>query len=206
MWYAGLRGVAAIVFAIMAVLGGASTHSHLFNLVFCIVLLSISIQGTLLPWISARLSMIDHTGDVGKTFNDYQEESSIDFIKVHLDQSHPWTGQTLKDLLLPNDLLVVMIARSGQTIVPQGDTLLQAGDLLVIAARGFEDREQFSLQEVAVERGHRWQGKQLRDLNLPNHTLIILIKRGLDTIIPGGDTVILSGDLLVIAQSSPVPT
>ena len=122
--------------------------------------------------------MIDHTGDVGKTFNDYQEESSIDFIKVHLDQSHPWTGQTLKDLLLPNDLLVVMIARSGQTIVPQGDTLLQAGDLLVIAARGFEDREQLSLQEVAVERGHRWQGKQLRDLNLPNHTLIILIKRG----------------------------
>ena len=190
----------------MAVLGGASTHYHLFNLVFCIVLLSISIQGTLLPWISARLSMIDHTGDVGKTFNDYQEESSIDFIKVHLDQSHPWTGQTLKDLLLPNDLLVVMIARSGQTIVPQGDTLLQAGDLLVIAARGFEDREQLSLQEVAVERGHRWQGKQLRDLNLPNHTLVILIKRGLDTIIPGGDTVILSGDLLVIAQSSPVPT
>ena len=204
--WAGLRGVASIVFAIMAVLGGASTHYHLFNLVFCIVLLSISIQGTLLPWISARLSMIDHTGDVGKTFNDYQEESSIDFIKVHLDQSHPWTGQTLKDLLLPNDLLVVMIARSGQTIVPQGDTLLQAGDLLVIAARGFEDREQLSLQEVAVERGHRWQGKQLRDLNLPNHTLVILIKRGLDTIIPGGDTVILSGDLLVIAQSSPVPT
>ncbi len=96
--WAGLRGVASIVFAIMAVLGGASTRYPLFNLVFCIVLLSISIQGTLLPWISARLSMIDHTGDVGKTFNDYQDESSIDFIKVHLDQSHPWTGQTLKDL------------------------------------------------------------------------------------------------------------
>lgn len=201
--WAGLRGVASIVFAIMAVLGGASTHYHLFNLVFCIVLLSISIQGTLLPWVSSHLSMIDHAGDVGKTFNDYQEESSIDFIKVHLDQSHPWTGQSLKDLLLPNDLLVVMIARGGQNIVPQGDTLLLAGDLLVIAARGFEDREQLSLQEVAVDRGHRWQGKQLRHLHLPNHTLVILIKRGLDTIIPGGDTVILAGDLLVIAQSSP---
>lgn len=201
--WAGLRGVASIVFAIMAVLGGASTHYHLFNLVFCIVLLSISIQGTLLPWVSSHLSMIDHAGDVGKTFNDYQEESSIDFIKVHLDPTHPWTGQSLKDLLLPNDLLVVMIARGGQNIVPQGDTLLLAGDLLVIAARGFEDREQLSLQEVAVDRGHRWQGKQLRHLHLPSHTLVILIKRGLDTIIPGGDTVILAGDLLVIAQSSP---
>ena len=204
--WAGLRGVASIVFAIMAVLEGASTHYHLFNLVFCIVLLSISIQGTLLPWVSARLSMIDHAGDVGKTFNDYQEESSIDFVKIHLDPSHPWIGQTLKDLLLPSDLLVVMIARGGQNIVPQGNTLLLPGDLLVVAAREFEDREQLSLQEVVVNRGHRWRGKQLRELNLPGHTLIILIKRGGGTIIPSGDTVILSGDLLVIAQSkSAVP-
>ena len=145
--------------------------------------------------------MIDHAGDVGKTFNDYQEESSIDFIKIHLDPSHPWIGQSLKDLLLPNDLLVVMIARDGQNIVPQGDTLLLPGDLLVAAAREFEDREQLSLQEVVVNRNHRWRGKPLRDLNLPSHTLIILIKRSGDTIIPGGDTVILGGDLLVIAQS-----
>lgn len=202
--WAGLRGVASIVFAIMAVLGGASTHYHLFNLVFCIVLLSISIQGTLLPWVSARLSMIDHAGDVGKTFNDYQEESSIDFIKIHLDQSHPWVGQTLKNLLLPSDLLVVMIARADQTIVPRGDTLLLPGDLLVAAARQFEAREQLSLQEIMVDRGHRWQKKQVRDLNLPSHVLIILIKRGTGTVIPSGDTVILPGDLLVIAQSTPI--
>ena len=47
--WAGLRGVASIVFAIMAVLGGVEMRYDLFNLVFCIVLLSISIQGTLLP-------------------------------------------------------------------------------------------------------------------------------------------------------------
>ena len=40
--WAGLRGVASIVFAIMAVLQGAETRYNLFNLVFCIVLLSIS--------------------------------------------------------------------------------------------------------------------------------------------------------------------
>ena len=201
--WAGLRGVASIVFAIMAVLEGASTHYHLFNLVFCIVLLSISIQGTLLPWVSARLGMIDHAGDVGKTFNDYQEESSIDFIKVHLDQSHPWVGLPLKKLALPSDLLVVMIARAGENIVPQGDTVLLPGDLLVVAARAFEDREQLALHEVAVGRGHRWNGKLLRELSLPGHTLIILIKRDGGTIIPGGDTAILAGDLLVMAQSLP---
>ena len=199
--WAGLRGVASIVFAIMAVLGGVSTRYHLFNLVFCIVLLSISIQGTLLPWVSARLSMIDHAGDVGKTFNDYQEESSIDFIKVHLAPGHPWAGQALKDLPLPADLLVVMVARGDENIVPRGNTALETGDILVIAARAFEDRERLSLQEVAIHRGHRWQDRPLRQLGLPSNTLVILIKRGLDTIIPGGDTMILAGDLLVIAQS-----
>lgn len=57
---------------------------NLFNLVFCIVLLSISIQGTLLPWISGKLQMIDENADVRRTFNDYQEEESISFVKFHL--------------------------------------------------------------------------------------------------------------------------
>ena len=49
--WAGLRGVASIVFAIYVVLRQVHLGYNLFNLVFCIVLLSISIQGTLLPWI-----------------------------------------------------------------------------------------------------------------------------------------------------------
>ena len=57
--WAGLRGVASIVFAIYVVLRKVFFRYNLFNLVFCIVLLSISIQGTLLAWISAKFKMID---------------------------------------------------------------------------------------------------------------------------------------------------
>ncbi len=69
--WAGLRGVASIVFAIYAVLRQVPMKYNLFNLVFCIVLLSISIQGTLLPWFSRRLKMIDEKADVRRTFTDY---------------------------------------------------------------------------------------------------------------------------------------
>lgn len=69
--WAGLRGVASIVFAIYAVLRQVPMKNNLFNLVFCIVLLSISIQGTLLPWFSRRLKMIDEKADVRLTFTDY---------------------------------------------------------------------------------------------------------------------------------------
>ena len=206
--WAGLRGVASIVFAIMAVLQGAETRYNLFNLVFCIVLLSISLQGSLLPHVAAKLRMIDHTADVSKTFNDYQEESDIDFIKIHLDKKHPWNGKTLKELPLPSDLLVVMVARKEETIVPKGDTLLEPGDLLVLAARAFEDRENLFLQEIVVEKGHKWVGLSLRQIPARSDTLIVMIKRGNETIIPGGATVLRAGDTLVIAQSAapPVPS
>lgn len=203
--WAGLRGVASIVFAIMAVLQGAETRYNLFNLVFCIVLLSISLQGSLLPRVSAKLSMIDHTADVSKTFNDYQEESDIDFIKIHLDKNHPWNGKTLRELPLPSDLLVAMIARKEETIVPNGSTVLLPGDLLVLAARAFEDRENLSLQEIVVEKGHKWVGRSLRQIPTRSDTLIVMIKRGNETIIPGGSTILQAGDTLVIAQSSAAP-
>lgn len=203
--WAGLRGVASIVFAIMAVLQGAETRYNLFNLVFCIVLLSISLQGSLLPRVSAKLHMIDHTADVSKTFNDYQEESDIDFIKIHLDKNHPWNGKTLKELPLPSDLLVVMIARREETIVPNGSTVLLPGDLLVLAARAFEDRENLSLQEIVVEKGHKWLGRSLRQIPTRSDTLIVMIKRGNETIIPGGSTILQAGDTLVIAQSAAAP-
>ena len=203
--WAGLRGVASIVFAIMAVLQGAETRYNLFNLVFCIVLLSISLQGSLLPRVSAKLHMIDHTADVSKTFNDYQEESDIDFIKIHLDKNHPWNGKTLKELPLPSDLLVVMIARREETIVPNGSTVLLPGDLLVLAARAFEDRENLFLQEIVVEKGHKWVGCSLRQIPTRSDTLIVMIKRGNETIIPGGSTILQAGDTLVIAQSAAAP-
>ncbi|HJA24771.1 MAG TPA: potassium/proton antiporter [Candidatus Fournierella merdigallinarum] len=202
--WAGLRGAASIVFAISAVLSGVDTTYDLYNLVFCIVLLSISIQGSLLPRVARRLGMIDKSADVAKTFNDYQEESDVSFIKLHLGAGHPWCGRALRQLALPADLLVAMVVRQGGTIVPDGDTVLQAGDLLVLAARTFEDRERLALRELTVERGSRWENASLSAVDLPGRRLVILIQRGANTMIPTGRTVIRAGDVLVLAES-PAP-
>lgn len=199
--WAGLRGAASIVFAIAAVLSGVQTRYDLYNLVFCIVLFSISIQGTLLPKVAQKLGMIDRSDDVAKTFNDYQEESDVSFIKVHLAAAHPWCGRTLRDLTLPGDLLVAMILRGGQALVPDGDTTLQAGDLLVLAARGFVDRAPLTLREYEVDRGSRWAGVTLADMDLPDRQRVILIRRGVETMIPAGRTVVQAGDVLVLAET-----
>ena len=199
--WAGLRGAASIVFAISAVLSGVQTRNNLYNLVFCIVLLSIALQGTLLPKAARFFGMIDQNEDVAKTFNDYHIESDVNFIKIHLGGGHPWCGLTLRQAALPPELLVAMVVRGSRTIVPDGDTTLQAGDLLVLAARAFEDRENLSLHEINVERNGRWANKALCEISVPEGRLIILVKRGVETMIPTGHTVLKPGDTLVVAES-----
>ena len=70
--WAGLRGAASIVFAIMASMA-VTTENDIFHIVFMIVLFSILLQGSLLPVVAKKLDMIDKNADVMKTFNDYSE-------------------------------------------------------------------------------------------------------------------------------------
>ena len=198
--WAGLRGAASIVFAIAVVLDGVETTYNLYNLVFCMVLLSISVQGTLLPAVAKKLAMLDPTADVGSTFTDYQEDSDISFIKLRIDAGHVWCGKTLVNLQFPADLLVAMIVRHHEVIVPTGGTRLEEGDLLVLAARSFEDRAKLALREVVVERGKPYVNKPLSQSFREKAERVILIKRGIQTIIPDGNTVIQPGDILVLTQ------
>ena len=198
--WAGLRGVASIVFAIYVVLRQVPLGYNLFNLVFCIVLLSISIQGTLLPWISGKLQMIDENADVRRTFNDYQEEESISFVKFHLFSQHPYVGKCLKEITLPPKLLVVVLIRGKEVLVPNGDTCLQAGDLMIAAAEEFEDRKNMTLREITVDKNHKWKGRSLSRIPMQAGTLIVMIRRGKETVIPTGNTVVYEGDVLVQAK------
>ena len=187
---------------ILAMIQNITLQYNLFNLVFCIVLLSLSIQATLLPWVSRKLKMIDENADVNKTFNDYQEESDVAFIKTHIGGEHPWKNRKLKDLQFLKDLLAVMIFREGQTLIPNGNTTVQEGDLIVLASRTFEERENLTLRELFIEKSHKWNGKSLGEIQLPKGGLIVLIQREGKTIIPRGNTRIKEDDVLVIAESN----
>ncbi|MBS5388859.1 MAG: potassium/proton antiporter [Clostridiales bacterium] len=201
--WAGLRGAASIVFAIGAVLSRVEITYNLYNLVFCMVIMSISVQGTLLPRIAKKLSMIDQSADVKYTFNDYQEDSDVSFIKIHLDRSHSWCQKTLEELRLPSDVLVSMIIRQDEIITPTGQTMLGAGDLLVLAARSFDDREHLVLREVVVGHQKQYINKTLSEIPQMHSHRIILIKRGMEIIIPSGKTKMQQGDILVLTQFFP---
>lgn len=198
--WGGLRGAASIVFAIMATLSGARLEYDLYNLVFCVVLMSIVIQGTLLPWISNQMNMIDHNSDVRKTFNDYEAESNINFIKIKINHKDIFCNHLIKELHFPEDMLVVIVIRENEKIVPNGETLLKDGDVLVLAGPDFAEGDNFTLQERVLGKGNKWVGKPIQDIKLPQETLIVTVTHGDKTIIPAGDTVLLEHDEIVLAM------
>ena len=198
--WAGLRGVASIVFAILVIANQVDMTYNLFNLVFCVVLLSMTFQGSLLPWISSRLDMIDHTAVVSRTFNDYQDNTAISFVKVHIDENHSMAHHTLQEASFPSGLLVALILRDQQFFVPHGDTRILPGDLLVLTAHTFDDRDNLTLYERRVNKSDDLHDKALKDISLPEHSLVVVVQKGEDTLIPDGNTIIRAEDILVLAR------
>lgn len=197
--WAGLRGATSIVFAIMAVIGRAETHGDVFHIVFCIVLLSIGIQGTFLPWCAKKLEMIDDQEDVLKTFTDYSEDTPIQFLQLHIGEDHPWNGVQLREAVLPPDTRAAMILRGAQRVLPRGDTQLCTGDTVVLSGVAYRDDRPFTLSETHVDRGHEWAGKSLSQIDWGN-SLVVLVERGKETILPTGELEIKDGDTLVIVS------
>lgn len=199
--WSGLRGVASIVFAIYVVTHEIILPFHIFNLVFCIVLMSIAFQGTGLPLVAKKVKMIDEHANIKKTFNDYQENSSINFLKIHVEKNDSWENQYIKDLVLPKNLLIALIIRNKHDlIVPAGDTLIKQGDLLVLAGHEFDDRKSLMLNEITIGENHKWKQKTLSEISIDKGTLIVMLERNNQTIVPSGDTIILENDTLVIAK------
>ena len=200
--WGGLRGAASSVFAILAVNSPAVLQNDIYHIVFAVVLLSISFQGTLLPAAARRLDMIGTGEDVMRTFSDYASETEVEFIQLNITPGHPWEGKTLRELALPPGLLCVMVLRGEEPLTPRGKTILRAGDSAVLCAASFAGHEEgITLSEFPLTEGHPWVQKRISNLGLPPHELIVLIRRDSKSFVPNGGTLLKSGDRIVIGKS-----
>ena len=87
-----------------------------------ISLLSVAVQGTLLPYVSRKLDMIDDKADVQKTFNDYQEESAITLMRMYIPKGHNWENKHISEVHMPTGALALMIKRDDETIITRQKT------------------------------------------------------------------------------------
>lgn len=140
--WVGLRGAAPIILATFPLLARLEQADLIFNVIFFIVLTSVLLQGTSIPlvarWLGVdapaipkRVYPIEYTPMGG--FKSELKEWPIPF------GSHI-AGKAIVELGLPNDFLVILIARDNDFVLPSGGTVLQDGDTLLVLSdnRSFE--------------------------------------------------------------------
>jgi cell volume regulation protein A len=198
--WGGLRGAASIVFAAMANISPVSTSYDVFHITFFIVLFSILIQGSLIPYMAKKLDMIDADEDVLKTFTDYTEDMPVQYIQFTIKKGHPWLGNKIEDILLPPETLLILLIRGTQNIVPKGGTVVEEGDTLILSAKEWVNTEDVKLSEILLRKGHEWVGKAISEISLEQDKLIIMILRSDEIIIPRGQDILQENDILVMNE------
>ena len=198
---AGLRGASSIVFAIMATVSPAYMKHDIFHIVICIVLFSISFQGSLLGVVAKKLNMMDENANVMKTFSDYSDEMPVEFVKISVKQGHPWENQLVKDISSLPDLLMVLILRGEERLIPNRNTKILVGDKIVLSALSPGEELGLCISEYHVEEDNDMIGKPLAKLKFGEGKLVLLLKRNDKVVIPNGRTVVRKDDVLVISQT-----
>ena len=199
--FVGLRGAASIVFALMATPAATSvvgSDSALFNIVLTVVLISISLQGSLIPMVARKTGMTDKNENILKTFTDYSDNMDVSFVQMDIGEKDAWNGKVIKDLPIPHDTIIAAILRNGKAIIPSGRTKIITGDKVIMSAMDFKDESIMQLSERTIERGSEWIGKKVFQYSPDSNELIVLIKRGNRAIIPRGNTVIHKNDIMVV--------
>ena len=131
-----------------------------------------------------------------KRRNEYGYEADMHFIKVHIEEGDKWLGKRIADLSFPSGLIVAIIKRDDEIIIPRGDVIIQEDDMVVLGAIPYEkdENEHFYLKEIVLKRQNPWTGVKIKNLDISRQSVIVLVKRRNKSLIPNGNMILEAGD------------
>ncbi len=134
--WVGLRGAVPIVFAIYPLTAGVSNADLLFHLVFFISAISVLLQGYSLPLMAKWLKVTVPKKLKKRSPLDWELYDNIqtELVEVILPGNSPAVGKAIVKLKLPRPALIVLVVRDEKYIQPNGSTVLEEGDKLVLLA------------------------------------------------------------------------
>lgn len=135
-----------------------------------------------------------------KRRNEYGYEADMQFIKIHITEEDKWFNKRIADLSLPTGVIMAIIKRDDEIIIPRGDIVLQEDDVVVLGAIPYEEDadEHINLKEIVLKKQNPWVGLRIRDLDLSRQSIIVLVKRKNKSLIPNGNMVLEAGDKVFI--------
>ncbi len=129
--WVGLRGAVPIIFATYPVVENVPGSDIIFNVVFFITLLSLILQGMSIGWFARKLHL-DLPPEEEKKFDIHiPDEMSSSLYEVTLTEEILQNGDNLAKMNIPKGHLVMMVKRGKEYIVPNGQTQLLEGDVML---------------------------------------------------------------------------
>jgi len=134
--WVGLRGAVPIILAMFPFMAGLPQADTIFNIVFFVVIASVFIQGTSIPFVAKLLGLKADLPEKPNYPIEFEKTEAIDadLTDVIVPYGSNAVGRRLGELGIPDKCLVVMVARGDRFVVPSGTTVLEGGDVLLVLA------------------------------------------------------------------------
>ena len=62
----------------------------------------------------------------------YYPSDKENVLEIRIHRNHKWANRTVEDLHVPDNQLIIMVIRDDEKIIPNGDTLIREGDVLLL--------------------------------------------------------------------------
>lgn len=135
--WVGLRGAVPIVLATFPLLAGVDGAPRLFDLVFFVVLASVLLQGTSIPFVARWLGVdapLPPRPVAVREEPHLAGDAAGRLQEIHVGTGSSAAGRRIMELGLPANVLIVLLKRGNEVLIPDGGTVVEAGDELVILA------------------------------------------------------------------------
>jgi cell volume regulation protein A len=134
--FVGLRGSVPIILSTYLLIAQIPRADDIFHLVFFIVLTSVLLQGTPIPWLARALHVQAPAKPKFRFPIEYTSTGQMksELVELEVPRGSRASGKTLVNLKLPKEALLVLIQRKGSVIVPKGSTKLEDEDTMLVLA------------------------------------------------------------------------
>lgn len=135
--WVGLKGAVPITLATFPLMAGVAGSEILFDMVFFVVLVSALTQGWSLPVVARWLDLGEPVASTPPLSIEINALRHVDgeIIDYMVAPSARVAGQLLRDVALPDGVVVMLVVRGDEVIMPRGSTALRPGDHAFLAMR-----------------------------------------------------------------------
>ncbi|MDR0786798.1 MAG: potassium/proton antiporter [Gemmatimonadota bacterium] len=135
--WVGLRGSVPIILAIFPLLFGLPPGQTFFSIVFFVVLISATVQGSTLAFFTRKLDLEEESEPEAPVTLEITALHDVDaeIVEYSVGDDSRAAGRKLSQLSLPNGVVVAMISRERTLIPPRGSSMILSGDHVFVVLR-----------------------------------------------------------------------